>query len=249
MRYPDQTIHSIADLIDKLKANVNGLDCPIWYRGQSDANWPLEPKLMRVALLPSESHLLNKFKQDASFILRQRPVTEFEWLFLMQHYGVGTRLLDWSESPLIALYFALTDPSCADKDAALWVLLPTELNRLSNYKPTFTSEIPYFDDESVLDLYRPSAITSETKSSRWPMAAISVRNSPRIQAQQGVFTISHRENIPIEKVGHDNAPINHVWKYVIPTASKNELLKELKLLSFNRFQLFPELESISKNLE
>jgi hypothetical protein len=81
------------------------------------------------------------------------------------------------------------------------------------------------------------------------MAAIAPRNSPRMQSQQGVFTICHRENIPLENVGAAGNPRDHIWKYIIPAVSKQTFKKELKWLGINRFQLFPELESLSENLK
>src|SRR3546814_12618621 len=108
----------------------------------------------------------------------------------MQHYGIPTRLLDWTESPLTGLYFALERD--IDKDGALWVLLPCELNQKNNYRPDYEFEIPSFED-SHLTNYVPSTIASESKSKLLPMAAIAPRNSPRMQAQQGVFTIRSEE--------------------------------------------------------
>lgn len=244
MKFEDVEINSIGELIAVLQEQTVDINLPIWFRGQADAEWPLNPRLMRQNPLPSESHYLNRFKQDALFILNRKPETEFEWLFLMQHHGISTRLLDWSESPLTALYFTLT--SEAEKDGALWVLLPTELNRISNYKPDFAAEIPSFEDEHLQN-YLPSTIAHERKSSLQPMAAIAPRNSQRMQSQQGVFTISHREIIPVENAGHQDLPKNHIWKFIVPSASKPRLLAELKLLGINKFKLFPELESLSEN--
>jgi hypothetical protein len=245
MKYAESEINTVGELIEKLRNHLDGIKSPVWYRGQSDNNWLLEPRLMRINPLPSETFYLNKFKQDASIILQRQPKSEFEWMFLMQHYGIPTRLLDWSESPLTALYFAIT--SNPGQPGAIWVLLPTVLNLKSNYKPDFEFEVPSFEDEHLIN-YLPSTIAKESKSKLFPMAAIAPRNSPRMQAQQGVFTISHRENISIENVGADGNPRDHIWKYVIPVDSKENFKQELLWLGINKFQLFPELESLSSNI-
>jgi len=245
MKYSVKEIKSIGELIENLKIHKDS-NAPLWFRGQGNSNWDLEPKLMRINPLPSESHYLNKFKQDATFILNNKPESEYEWMFLMQHYGVATRLLDWSESPLVSLYFALSDKKVTDKNGALWVLLPTELNKYSRYRPEFEFEIPSFEDDDLKN-YLPSVIASERKTSLLPMAAIAPRNSPRMQSQQGVFTISHRDNIFVNDAGSDSK--NHIWKYEIPKDYKSKLLEELTFLGINKFQLFPELSSLAENIK
>jgi hypothetical protein len=245
MRYQESEITSIGSFVEKLKGHAGELDSPIWYRGQANASWSLVPRILRENQSASESYYLNRFKQDASLLLSNQPKSEFEWLFLLQHYGLPTRLLDWSESPLTALYFATTDENNANHDGALWVLLPTELNKVSRFKPAFEFEVPSFEDEQLKN-YQPSVISAESRTELDPMAAIAPRNSPRMQSQQGVFTICHRGTMAIENVG--NNPRNHVWKYTIPATSKTAFVEELKWLGVNRFQLFPELESLSRNL-
>jgi hypothetical protein len=245
MRYEDREIRSVGELIQNLNEHIGDHEGPIWYRGQSSAEWRLEPKLLRTVPVPSESHLLNRFKQNAILLLSRQPQSEFDWLFLMQHYSVPTRLLDWSESPLAALYFALV--SNPGEVGALWVLLPTVLNQKSNYRPDFEHEVPSFEDEQLQN-YLPATIAREHSSKLYPIAAIAPRNSSRMQAQQGVFTISHRENIYIEDVGAEGAARDHIWRYVIPHDSKVSLQKELRLLGYTKFQLFPELESLGGTL-
>ena len=61
MKFETIEIESIGQLIDSLKSHKDS-EAPIWYRGQGNSNWKLEPKLMRIDPLPSESHYLNKFK-------------------------------------------------------------------------------------------------------------------------------------------------------------------------------------------
>jgi len=160
----------------------------------------------------------------------------------MQHYLMPTRLLDWTESPLVALYFAVIKNELFE--GALWVLLPTVLNEKSNYRPDYPHEVPSFEDVHLQN-YLPETIAREHRSRLFPMAAIAPRNSPRMQAQQGAFTISHRENTPIEEVGATVAARDHVWRYLIPTTAKAPLQQELRILGFSRFQLFPELDSLA----
>lgn len=242
MKYPDESVKSVCDLVEWLRQHLQGHDGPVWFRGQSMAEWTLVPKLLRNPSNPSETFLINRFKQNAALLLLQNPKNDFEWLFLMQHYSMPTRLLDWTESPLVALYFAAIENEVSD--GALWVLFPTVLNEKSNYRPDYQHEVPSFEDEHLQN-YLPETIAREHRSRLFPMAAIAPRNSPRMQAQQGVFTISHRENTPIEDVGAPGAARDHVWRYIIPAEAKVSLLQELRILGFSRFQLFPELDSLA----
>lgn len=242
MRYDDVQVTSIGELILKLRGHLEGYEGPVWYRGQSDSQWQLVPKLLRTGGVDREIYLINRFKQNATLLLSQPPKTDFEWLFLMQHHSMPTRLLDWSESPLVALYFAARENDAAD--GALWMLLPAILNEKSNYRPDYEYEVPSFEVENLRN-YLPETIAAEHRSRLFPMAAIAPRNSPRMQAQQGTFTVSHRENVAIEDVGAVGAARDHVWRYIIPAAEKGHVLQELQLLGFGRFQLFPELESLA----
>jgi len=169
------------------------------------------------------------------------PKESFDWLFLMQHYGVPTRLLDWSESPLVALYFAVDSSSeHFDSDAALWVLFPTRLNKNANiHNKEEEDYIPSFEDPE-LQSYSINSLEANTRLQLQPVATIATRNNPRIQAQLGVFTIHHNQTTPIEEVGDGS----HVVKITIPSASKAHIKKQLALLGYTKFQLFPELSSI-----
>ena len=241
MKIPDKFLNSIGDLVDFLRDDIGPYQGPVWYRGQCDASWALQPRLFRDTDATREMDYISRFKQHATLLLDRRPQTEFDWLFLMQHHGIPTRLLDWSENPLTGLYFAAE--SDVATDAALWVLLPTELNSKSNIRPEFEHEIPSFDDQSLLN-YLPTTISRERVSRLNPVAAIASRNSLRMQAQQGVFTISHRDKVSIENVGELGASRDYVWRYIIPAVDKGRLKSDLQRLGMGRFQMFPELSSI-----
>jgi hypothetical protein len=124
------------------------------------------------------------------------------------------------------------------------VLRPSELNRNAGIYGDEKYFIPSFDDIE-LGNYSVENLAQNTRSKLFPIASIATRNNPRIQAQLGVFTIHHLENIAIEDIGDKN----HVKKYTIPKMSKSKILRELSLLGFTKFQLFPELASIGDSIK
>lgn len=237
----EKEIRSIQDLLEALNQDNEDYNGSIWYRGQANSDWKLIPGYLRLVRPLSESTLLKRFKQSAAMLIQKTPNKSFDWMFLMQHYGVPTRLLDWSESPLVALYFAVEDASHNEgTDAALWSLRPSDLNQNAGIKDADEEFfIPSFDDE-LLSNYSLESLIQNKQTQLKPLATIATRNNSRIQAQHGVFTIHHHEKIPIEDVGSSS----HVRKYLIPNNFKSIVKDQLDLLGFNRFQLFPELASI-----
>ena len=245
MRFRDRRIRKIGDLLKVLDDQLDS-NSLVWFRGQSDSAWNLIPGLGRRDAKPvAESTLIKRFKQNAVPHLQSKPSTEWEWLFLMQHHRLRTRLLDWTESPLVGLFFAVDDPGFDQKDATLWCIDPVALNHNANIRFTHNLEIPAFDHDNILDNYLPTTIARETQSSLPPIAAIASRNSSRIAAQLGTFTISHRDFTPIEEVGDRK----HAWRIDIPAAAKPMLVKELKYLKHTRLTLFPELDSVANEAQ
>ncbi len=237
MKYKDKKVTSLSDLLQFLKKDAFDYKGPIWFRGQSKASYKLEPSFFRYKKAPSEMTLIQKFKQNATVLLNEFKREDFEWLFIMQHHSVPTRLLDWTESPLVASFFACSTNS--DSDGAIWSLLPVELNKNAGIRPEETYNIPSINDGAV-ENYSPFRYHAEKTSEMLPVAVISSRNTARMQAQLGTFTIFHKNKTPIEEIGDKK----HVWRYVVPKQSKTVMLKELRLFGINYFQLFPELQSI-----
>lgn len=104
----------------------------IWYRGQGCPNIPV-PSVYRYHERNGVRERINESSLYLHFRLRspdyrKNHFTPFEWLCLMQHYGAPTRLLDWSESVLVALYFAVENKEDHGKDGDLYVLNAASLN-------------------------------------------------------------------------------------------------------------------------
>jgi len=242
----EKKINNISEFLDSWRVDQDQDAGTAWFRGQSDASWSLLPGFLRNEVQVSETTLMNRFKQSAAMLAENRPQNSFDWTFLMQHYGVPTRLLDWSESPLVALYFAVDEfQNHPGKDAALWCLWPTVLNKNANIVDKVEGKyIPSFED-AELEGYSTESVQTTTRFELLPVATIATRNNPRIQAQLGTFTIHHKQKIAIEEVGNQK----HILKYVIPSESRQAVLTDLRLLGFNRFSLFPELASVGAILK
>ena len=102
----------------------------MWFRGEPDKPTRLIPKLYRDTY--DENELLQNFRRRAPILAASScPSVEAtdQWLFLAQHFGLPTRLLDWTDGALIGLYFAVYK---GDYDQpVVWMLNPLGLNEIS----------------------------------------------------------------------------------------------------------------------
>lgn len=73
--------------------------------------------------LEDERAVLAMFKQQARYYLPSTPANDFEWLAIAQHFGLPTRLLDWTDSLLVATWFAVQrELKGHGGDSVIWVL-------------------------------------------------------------------------------------------------------------------------------
>jgi FRG domain. len=246
MLFGDRTIRSIADLLRAIESHRAKLArMPVWFRGCTDVGHELVPTIGRAPYgVQSERALVNTFKQNAVQFITQRPPSEWEWVFLARHHAVPTRLLDWTDSPLIGLYFAVNshpNQSKNDaKDGALWLLLPTILNKEANIELADERALPIFEDEDdYLHNYLPTTLAKEQQSRLTPAAGIAIRHSLRMQAQHSVCTVTHRDQVAIDTIGTGR----HIGRYIVPAGRKTHLRRQLDDLKINQLTVFPELDN------
>lgn len=117
-----------------------GLHQKAWiFRGHKSSSYVLEPSIERAAQsLPLawnalEAQYLKEFQAKAPLHMRRDQLPpasdKLSWLALMQHHGVPTRLLDFTYSPYIALYFALSDRSAQEASPEVWAVDLTSLDK------------------------------------------------------------------------------------------------------------------------
>jgi hypothetical protein len=224
-------------------------DGTFWFRGNADLELRLIPSALRFTS-PSKRNaaldLLNDFKRFGELKLQKTPNAdeEFKWLQLAQHYGLPTRLLDWTKNAAIALYFACQlakDKEGKEKDGAVFILNPIDLN-----KEAFPKAQRIFDPNQDVELIKEYLKLDGTKSQKG-LKIIAVNppwNSQRIMLQQGVFTLHGSRTFTLT-----NNQASSLVYLKIEKDYKRTLLDELERIGINEMSIFPEAEHMCRYLK
>ncbi len=277
----DQYLKLLLEMIggDKVKPSEH----IIWFRGESSVNFrtPLVPNGYRtlaetLKLLPDENFNSNNVRQvevniNSLFYRKAMPFiiskgienTAWNRYFLMQHYKINTRLLDWTENALLALLFAVTDNP--DEDGIVWILRPFELNSFT-IKTILKSKndypvIPPAIDSVPKKLYNKKGQIRLKELSRrylemdfdkddkaslentyYPLAIYPSYLDERMRAQKACFTIFGNKLSGLIKINSDQKDI--LDSIIISKSNKQQILLELQLIGFDYDSIFPDLDGL-----
>lgn len=216
-----------------------------WYRGQADESWHLTPSIYRGNWEPEFEREINRdFKLRSLLKVEKKPEVDVEWLFVMQHHGIPTRLLDWTEGYLIALYFAVEEFENTS-NGAVWVLHPWKLNI---HKDTLGYQsVPILNEEINDNFKYPYDLNDPKKVKKpFPIAIRPDHSTQRIQAQRGQFTIHGSKSDSLDQL--DTQLNLGIEKILIGGTSKRSILGELYSAGINRSTLFPDVDGLAKEI-
>jgi len=247
-----------------------------WFRGHACIDWEPIPSIHRKYqeflnrkenFFQHERYDTNDFQARASvFISNQPPIDDFSgWLTLMQHYRLPTRLLDWSRSALIALYFAVSNERYKDNHGCIWILKPGKLNEYEKLeKDSEASDGSVIKNVYIYHMKHKTIHTMIfTAFRRWKLnnfstpedikfnhrmedlddkiaACYPTENDARVYNQQSVFTV-HNSLRRLNNI-HKGSLLK---KIAIPAYVKTSLLNQLSICGITQSSLFPDLEHLA----
>lgn len=217
------------------------------YRGASDKEWGLVPTLNRVCAhdLSLEASVIRSFRKYGYADLVDYD-SVWQILPLAQHYGLPTRLLDWSYSPLVAAHFATEDIDMYDRDGAIWCVdvnqsnkyLPHRLKTLLEQRRSHIFSVEMLMKE-VPELHRMSDISDNPYVLFFEPASM----LDRIVNQYALFSVTSDP-----KVGISDLPAGGECcvKYIIPREVKLEIRDKLDYVNISERMIYPGLDGICR---
>ena len=289
----DETVKNLSDflkILDSYKEQFSQTyrNSGFVFRGMGNASWQLIPGMFReysekqiCATMPGISYkgriysaheyeILAHFKKEASGLLTHVPQTDdFTWIQYAQHYGVPTRLLDFTSNPLVAMYFCCQSESKGD--GAIWIVNTVNFERwsqdeiiCSNMGSDYTREAMM---KSIMREMRGDfdygEVEGEPRLKKMrPVLFIPPYIDQRMSAQSSRFMIwgnitSGLESMIKAKENLMELSSNGVTyrqeddqrflaKLIVPEICKHNIMRELDLLNINEKSIFPGLDGIGR---
>jgi hypothetical protein len=228
-----------------------------FFRGQSRVFEWLLPIVHRAPFSQTPRENI-EFRAAQRFRLRARSFApkvpewgdHLSWLLMMQHYGVPTRLLDWTTSILVALYFAVAEPNA--EPGEVWCMHPSVLNWHSNRQICGPDDPPikylaaevFLEPKQLPGLAEPLNVKSPPTL---PLALIPAFEFPRMAAQMSRFTI-HPSGDGASMIEFLLRTEQYLVRYRVPAEYKLGLKRDLASLGISHDTLYQRLGSLARTI-
>jgi FRG domain len=166
----------------------------------------------------------------------------------MRHYGAPTRILDWSDGALTALYFAVrgTQEDPGKVGACIWMLDPYRLNRLSFYCVDDSDGVALPDWQAAKE-YLPELFAGEELLREYPLAIDPPHGFRRLSSQRGHFTVFGTH---LSRLHHLQQRDPYLLERItIPAAAVSSIKSDLEFSGISEATIFPDLEALSRELD
>ncbi len=228
----------------------------MWFRGVTNKSFSLIPGSVRYGLEGTKeiSAVLDFMAAYQNY--HDTVENSFELYSLMQHYGFPTRLLDWSTSMIVALYFALDGEANNDDegntiDRVVWGMTTGMLNKL-NYLNRRVIPTAIGKASATGERYLPSPLRKEEgDSSDFEVNPLAVRmpfTNKRVHAQKGCFTMHGSDTRGIEEIMLSEGLGDELVKFVFDEDAANEIRKTLYKMEINEDDIYQDLNSLSQRI-
>ncbi len=198
-----------------------------WYRGHEKSSYTLTASLFRYENGKEQEEELFRSYTRTNLQEPNRKDDAWETLFDMQHYGVPTRLLDWTKVLGIAAYFAVTPNA---EDPCVYILDPERLNQKSGRASVVNvPDVGRYDYQTVYWKKDPFLHTH-------PLAISPTFQNERLQRQRGTFTVNGLNKERLEKQSPDC-----LCRVNLDRKACDEALQFLTIANLNAFNVFPDL--------
>lgn len=225
----------ILDEVDDFSRNNFGV---VWYRGQTSVKYQLDSGLFRLKVGTSADSYIELEQQMYTYYqsLGHMLTSEADtWaiLYSMQHHGVKTRFLDWSESFAVALFFAVE--SGHKGKACVWMLNPEKLNEEAIDHGRIISPLK----SNFFEIF--GDVDARTR------AIYPIKSNTRVAAQKGVFTVQGNSLLPLNKEFEDRLErIGALSCIELGPNVREDAQNFLQQNGINHFSLFPDLAGLSQ---
>jgi hypothetical protein len=243
--------HTKSEMWGGERVTRKGDEEALWFRGQP-SKAKLAPKLYRKEYKDAhEAEIRSQFQSRAIQLMQSRvpePDSKWDWYFLMQHYGAPTRLLDWTENPLIALFFAVDDQR-NDGDASVWVLDPYWLNHRLFGDNVVGPLLPDWQEAHKYLKSLEDAFTFDQQVGKSRPAAIEPPHVDRRLAVQASRFVIFGKSQDMARISIVKQKKCRLAKIVIPRGSIDRVKEDLADCGVTYSMVYPDLEALGRELD